>query len=232
MMSYYRSHFVRIRSISSYIGFTIMNIDLTFSRENLSFEEQNAAGFYGPNGWGEEPITKKLGVPGELVGQIFPHSVDSMCLTAYQQGTPIGHCNANHWAEFLPQITVNLSKIAHEPRQGCQTFCKLLLTVVGGEQELKSLLCNEREIPIESIAHRSGLMVMSNHGGKGVGTQLVVESDKLLVEQGFRAVVVKTTQVGSRKIYTKNGYLEFKSFKLIDHGIELDDRYSIMYKIF
>jgi len=63
--------------------------------------------FFGPDGWGNEPVTKKLGVPGEIIGQIFPSHKDEYSLTAFDDSEPIGHCCNNLWEDFLDQLPKN-----------------------------------------------------------------------------------------------------------------------------
>lgn len=67
--------------------------------------------------------------------------------------------------------------------------------------------------------------------GKGFATALVSESDKLLKESGYKASVVETTNIASRRVFEKNGYTVFKAFDLANFGIDLKDQYTILYKI-
>lgn len=203
---------------------------LSITRKGLSFDEQFAAGFYGPDGWEKEPITSTLGVDGQTIGQIFPHADEGLCVTGHVDDKPVGHCNANEWSHFLDQLPINLYKLKNLEQEGPQKFFKLLSTVcaeewVGLRPHLLAL-----GLSMKDIAHRCGLMTILP--GQGIATKLVIESDILLKEKGFKAVVVKTTHAGSRRVFEKNGYSAFKAFNLKDFGIDLDDQYTILYKIF
>lgn len=211
-----------------------LNGTMRIEQKLLLVEEQNAAGFYGKKGWGNEPITgeKGLNIGGELCG-VFPDAVASMCLTAFFDADAIAQCNANLWFQYLEEMLVNLKNCETNQHKGFQLFRSLLLAVVNVELvELKKFLTNEKGIDIIKIAHRCGLMVLEKYNGKGIATALVIESDKLLISQGFQAVVVKTTHSGSQRVFEKNGYQKFKSFDWQLFNIPGDDKYSIMYKIF
>jgi len=112
-----------------------------------------------------------------------------------------------------------------------QKFIELLTIVHQKEQTELLPFLETSGYPIKYIAHGCGLMVLSSYNGQGLATKLATAGDKLLKEKGFMVKVVKTTNIGSRRTYEKNGYVEFAFFALDDFGIELDDRYSIMYKI-
>lgn len=204
--------------------------ELKITQGGLSFDEQFAAGFYGPDGWDKEPITSALGVDGQTIGQIFPHAKEDLCITGHIAGKPVGHCNANEWSDFLDQLPRNLHVLKDVAHDGSQKFIKLLRAVcaeefVGLRPHLLAL-----GLTMNVIAHRCGLMTMLS--GQGIATKLVVESDILLKEKGFKAVVVKTTFIGSRRVFEKNGYIVYKAFDLKDFGIDLEDQYTILYKIF
>lgn len=196
----------------------------------LPFSEQIAAGFYGIKGWKKEPVTSKLDITIAMVGKIFPQPNDKFSITGNFNGVPIGQCNAIEWKSFLDQMPLNLYSLKDSEHDGVQTFCKLMREVLSYEMiELKThfFLIG---LTMNDIAHRSGLMTMIS--GKGFATQLVIESDKLLKNSGFKAAVVKTSHNGSRKIYEKEGYVVFKEFDLKKFDIEIDDKYTILYKIF
>lgn len=205
---------------------------LSYTNQNLPFEEQSAAGFYGENGWEREPITNNLGVTGEQIGAIFPPVNDSLCMTVRDGQTPIGHCNVNSWRKYLSGITETLKKIENDPHAGLQTFRSLLLAVTEREFELKKYLVDVKGIDFSKIAHRCGLMILSDYSGRSIGTEIAARSDRLLCQKGYKVVVVKTTNVGSRRVYEKLGYTEYESFDLPKHNIPINDRYSILYKIY
>jgi len=203
---------------------------IRISRESLSFDKQFEAGFYGEKGWGKEPITSSLGVEGQTIGQIFPHPVSELCLTAYLDNLkPVGHCNANRWSDFLEKLPCNLHALRHLEHPGTQKFIALLRQVVVEEWVgLRPFLLSQG-LKMDEIAHCCGLMIMMD--GKGFATALVSESDKLLKESGYKASVVETTNIASRRVFEKNGYTVFKAFDLANFGIDLKDQYTILYKI-
>ena len=86
------------------------NVHSSLSIENklLSFDDQFKAGFYSPGGWTDEPVTEALAVDGHVIGQLFPEPIAHMCLTAFWEEMPIGHCNANKWLGFLTKISENI----------------------------------------------------------------------------------------------------------------------------
>jgi len=213
--------------------FTSSTTTTTVENRVLSFDDQMAAGFYSDEGWGAEPITKELQVPGDVIGQIFPHQQDNISFTAFFGGKPIGHCSANMWIDFLEKIPGNLNVQNSNvlASDGTKKFVQLLKAVVLVEEtQLKDFFVL-KGIDINKVSHNCGLMVLSEHKGKGVGTQLVAESDKVL-SQEFSANVVETTNAASRRAFEKNGYVEFKSFVLTLFSIPIEDKYSIMYKIY
>lgn len=211
---------------------------LSIENKLLSFDDQFKAGFYSPDGWDAEPVTKALEVDGHVIGQLFPEPIASMCLTAFWEEKPIGHCNANKWLGFLTKISENIAALSSNTHPGVQTFLKLVAAVVAAEEtELKAFFV-EKGLDLDQVFHNCGLMILASHGQKGIGTQLVAESDTLLVKLGAKANVVEASNYKSRRAFEKNGYTVFKSFRLADYGVSTKDAkgegdtYCVLYKIF
>lgn len=197
---------------------------------SLSYDDQLKAGFYGPNGWSMEPVTSHLCVDGKTIGKIFPHQNDDLCVTAYNDLLPVGHCNANNWSYHLDQLPCNLHALKDHQHQGTQKFITLLRIVVSEEWVGLRPFLLAQGLTMGQIAHRCGLM--TTQPGQKNATKMVEASDLLLKEKEFKAVVVKTTNIGSRRVFEKNGYTVHKAFDLSDFGIDLKDQYTILYKIF
>ena len=195
--------------------------------------------FYSDDGWGREPITNFLEISGDIVGRIFPKEDSSLCLTLYDRSescdtnTPIGHCNANLWKDFLEQLPGNIDLlISEDVSDSTLKFLNLLTSVLQYETEVLSNILKNRGYYFDNIIHRCGLMILNGYSGKGLGTFLVKKSDLLIEEKGYLVTVVETTNIASKRVYEKCGYTTAKSFYLKDYGIDIDDYYTVMFKTY
>ena len=188
--------------------------------------------FYGPAGWGREPITMELQIPGKTIGQIFPHQDNKISVTAFDGDKPIGHCNANEWEYFLEKFIINLDNLKENEHEGTKIFVKLLQKVYDVEKNKLLLFLLGKGFEIKKISHNCGIMVISSYGKKGIGKRMVINADEILKKNGYLVNIVETTNYNSMKAFKDNGYEIFASFNLKDNMINVDDTYSVMYKIF
>lgn len=204
-------------------------MEVSIIPRQLTFAEQLAAGFFSDQGWGAEPITKKQ---GDVLGKLFPSQEDELCVTAFKGQTPIGHCKANNWLKFSHEININVNVLLNTNTDpDTNTFLTLVRSVIDFQFYALRVFLYGAGFRWNTIAHNCGLMVVSTHGNLGIATRLVAESDKLLASKGYKAVVVETTNIKSKKAFLKNGYVEYKEYYLPEYGIDIDDNYSILYKI-
>jgi hypothetical protein len=199
--------------------------NIVVKRQLLSFDDQVKFGFFGSDGWGREPITKKLEIPDNVIGIIFPFPEAELCVTLFTGDVAIGHAHANIWNNYLTQLPVNLNAIQNDFKEiNINKFVTLLRSVYQKGKELLVTFNNHK------IVHRCGLMVLSSYSNMGLATMLIDKSDELLKEKGFDVAIVKTTNIYSRKTFEKNGYKLFFAFKLEEFQIPINDEYCILYK--
>jgi len=197
-------------------------------RNQLTYTDK----FFSDVGWYREPIFKTLGITKDIIITIFPKAENDMSLTAFINGEPIGQCTANKWEYFISQVPVHIFNVKENKDKNVHKLIKLQEKMNNCEKDVLLPFMFKQNFAYQDIAHVCGLMVLNDYAQKGIGTKLVAEIDKLLVSQGYKVAVVETSNMKSRKTFEKNGYVEFAFFALADFGIDFDDRYSIMYKIF
>jgi GNAT superfamily N-acetyltransferase len=183
--------------------------------------------FYSDKGWGNEPLTSTLNVPGEDIGAIFPASDPKISLTLAVNGEFIGHSSANNWSYFVKGVMDNTTKLlADKINPGTKIFALLLQQVVAFEIDY----VNQNNLPVNTLAHTSGLMVLKDYNGKGYATELRNKHLIFLKEQGFTHVITETTNIGSASVMQKLGYTKLKSWPYPTLGITLNDEYAVWIK--
>lgn len=180
----------------------------------ISFDEQFKSGLFGEKGWGREPVTKALNVPGETIGAIFPHADPDLSLTVRLNDKVIGTISCNKYDVYLAQLPKNIVSVATmgSPEPGVMEFVRLHTDVCLEEKNVLLPHLESEGHTLDHIAHRCGAVMLEEEGGKKYATEAVGKSDALLKEKGFTAVVVTATHIGSRRIFEKNGYTVHKEF--------------------
>jgi GNAT superfamily N-acetyltransferase len=191
--------------------------------------------FLSADGWSREPLAAYFNFPTKMLLDLFPEPVAELSVTAELDGVAIGCRNINWWKkdlleEFPAKIKTALELHGHDPR-----FAKYVATIetvcYKGTLPLIDLFEN-MNIPLESIAHHLGLMVLKQYAGHGIATRMQVETIQMLREKGIRAIVTTTTNRLSARVMEKNGFVRFKDFSYADLGIpEISDTFSIWYLI-
>ena len=212
-----------------------MSNPFTIAHLTLPLTIQQKAGFYGPQGWASEQIASLLQVSDDFIQDVFPCPTNSLSLTLFYNGLAVGHCNGNKWEDFIGEFFMNLQLLRQKTTHtNTITFLGLLDVIQYDEDTLlRQKLVSELEIPLDKIAHNAGLMVLKGYSSKEnpLATKLVAEQVSLFKSQGFKAIVAETTSFKSLRAFGENGFLIFKSHKLSDFGIDIDDEYSILYKL-
>lgn len=176
-------------------------------------------------GWQSEPWTKKFEVPTEAISQAFPISNNNMCITAFDHNHEIlGHSNANNYSDYRQEAPVRFEALSKYPHIGTQKWASIWLELDDREKRMVVLFFEGAGIPLNKVAHRSGLMVMphvtksayekSGLDDPKIRYKLVIESHKLLRSQGFKYVFVTPSHIGSRLIFLKMGYKPIPGFAL------------------
>lgn len=182
-------------------------------------------------GWSDELLTRALGVPGDVVGSIFPPPDEALSLTGFYDGKPIGQRNYNAWKRFLEELPHNLAKYERSESDGVRRFVEVLRLAWREELELQKAL-ELRGYAIDEIAHACGIMILNQYRGRGYAMKLQRAVLPVLKERGYKVVVVETTNIASASIMEKVGFVKHRAFSYkTDLGVDLNDFYTLWYKI-
>ncbi len=175
--------------------------------------------FYSAEGWDREPLAAHLNFPPEMAGDLFPESDPELSVTAEIDGIAIGQRKCNWWKKDLLETFPIKLKNALEKHGHDQRFAKYAATIetvcYKGTIPLIDLFTS-MNIPLESIAHNNGLIVLKKYAGQGIGNNLQAESIRMLREKGIRAIVTTTTNSFSARVMERNGFIRFKDFSYAD----------------
>jgi hypothetical protein len=201
--------------------------------EGIEFKQTLQFGneFFNEKGWGREPFTHTLQIPGEVFG-VFPPPDPSKCITAFDKksNNPIGYVATNQWNIFTKQILENIETMKKKYTDGnVLKFLNVLEIAIKKELELLPKKFQELNITDDLVLHSCGLMVLDAYGGKGIATHLYKEREEIV--KGYKAIVVETTNIASAKVAKANGFELVHSIDYKSCDIPLDDMYSIWVKI-
>ena len=189
--------------------------------------------FYTIDGWGREPLTAHLEIPGEIIGEVFPHPEAELSLTAKIEGVAIAQRNCNRWDGFLVKFEENLKKLkASDVPENISLFIGVLEKALSAELSLKALF-KSKSIELNEIAHNAGLVVLAQYQSLGIANKLQELSIKMLKNKGFKAIVCETTNKRSARVMNKQGFIKFAKFAYEkDCEIKgLSDSYTIWYRL-
>lgn len=216
-----------------------INENIIVKYYSIDSDTQLASGFYSNSGWSAEPVCKALEIPDDICSEVFEGNCKpdpDLSITLQFGDKYIGMCNVDkyvdYWKYFPHQVRTVLEKNIND---NINNFCKINLeSFITQMCDIIPVLEN-LDINIKYIAHRCGLMVISEFNGKGYGTFLINKSDEYLKKQGYKAVIVTASHLGSQRVFEKNNYIMVRQIDHIDFGIVVEpgkkNSVGVMYKI-
>jgi len=128
-------------------------------------------------GWGREPLAAFLEVPEYMAIGLFPPGAAELSVTAQIDDEVIGSRYVNWWKKdwlekFPLYVKATMEQYGSDKRLA--TYANLLHTVYSTESTELVNFFKKRNIPLETIAHNCGLIVLKKYGGLGIGNYLTI----------------------------------------------------------
>jgi hypothetical protein len=204
----------------------------------LSMDQELKIRLLGPRGCDWLTIGCYIGI-ANYACKCFQPPEEDLRFTLFDNNIPIGTDYSNKWINHLANTNIALQQMKNEYIDDLTynkicIFIDLLLVVIEKEKELRQTLVDEG-INEDEVVHRCGITIHREYTVLNLGLmdKCVEVSDELIVDKTqCKAIVVKSTNSFSKKVFVLNGYELYWSISYKECGIPLNGRYSILIKRF
>lgn len=184
---------------------------LAFVNKILTHEECITHKIY--DAWGREPTTSQLHVEPVAIMTAFMEANPSLCIHATYGSQIIGYSYANILREYLEEAVARYTKTSQLDGNGNQKWGRKWIQIGSLEEEIYGRLFKFAGINLMEVAHRCGLVIVDDFSFNSrpdlkTSSRMIQESDLLIGNSGFKAIVVTPSHEASRKVFQREGYYE------------------------